>query len=128
MKIAIITIPHNNQRYKSVGDYVWENDDTLLVYVSDTGNKKYNFLIAIHEVIEAFLCEERGIKETDISAFDIKFENERVEGLHTANEEPGYAKDSPYMNEHFFAESIERLLAGQLNINWDEYDKVLEKL
>ena len=37
MNIAIQTIPHDEQRYDTVGNWFWEGDD-LIIYVSDTGN------------------------------------------------------------------------------------------
>jgi hypothetical protein len=127
-KIIIEVIPHSQQRYPTVGDYWKDEDGTQHVVVSDMGNDDYAFLVAIHELVELYLCDKRGIKEEDISAFDIAFEKEREEGKHTDEEEPGYAPGAPYKNEHFFAEAVERLVAGQLDVDWKTYDKTVNEL
>ena len=118
MEISIKTIPHNQQRYETVGDYWWENGN-LQIRVSDMGNQDFEYLVAEHELKEAYLCKKRGIKEPDIMAFDI---------AHPNSDDPGSEPDAPYYKEHFFTEAIERLIAGQLNINWQEYGKAIEKL
>lgn len=128
MKIIIQTIPNSSQRYPTVGDYWKDEDGTDHIVVSDMGNDDYAFLVAIHELTEMYLCQKRGIKEEDITAFDIKFEEERNDDKHGPEEEPGYAPDAPYKNEHFFAESIERLIAGQLGVDWKTYDKTVNEL
>lgn len=119
-KIVIKTIPHSKQRYPTCGDYWIDKDDVLQVRVSKM-NDKYEFLIAIHELIEQFLSEERGIKGKDIDAFDIKFEKDRAKGFHT-DEEPGDDKTAPYYKEHQFATGIERVLANELEVDWNNYD------
>ena len=118
MEITVKTIPHDAQRYKTVGDY-WVFPGVINVRVSDTGRNDYSFLIAIHEIIEAYLTYKRGIEETKIMAFDI---------AHSLSEEPGAEPDSPYYQEHLFATAIEMLVAEQLKINWEEYSKAVNKL
>jgi len=128
MRIVIQTIPHENQRYPTVGDWVFTNDpiaDTLHVAVSEMGNQDYEFLVGIHEQIEAFLCRKAGISEEAVTAFDKEFERNRVEGNTT---EPGNDPDAPYYREHQFATSVENMLAHALRIDWDEYDKMVNSL
>ena len=57
MKIIIETIPHNLQQYTTVGNWTWE-DEYLKIEVSESGNDDWNFLIGIHEAIEAWLCKK----------------------------------------------------------------------
>ena len=127
MKIKIETIPHSKQRYETCGDY-WINSDTAEIRVSDLKNNDYEFLIVIHELIEFYLTEKRGITEESISEFDIKFEKERLEGLHSETDEPGWDKNAPYRNEHIFAEIIERQIAKELGVDWQDYDKAVNEL
>ncbi len=42
--------------------------------------------------------------------------------------EPGDHPNCPYFDEHVFASRIERLLAGELSVNWFEYEKAIEAL
>ena len=58
MKILIETIKHSEQRYPTVGDYWTDSDGTLQVRVSEMGDDRYALLVAVHEVIEAFLCQQ----------------------------------------------------------------------
>ena len=113
MEISVKTLPHDKQRYNTCGDY-WFNDGLIHIRVSDMKNEDYAFLVAIHEQIEAYLTQKRGIDEKEITLFDTSYQGEG---------EPGDAKDAPYRKEHFFATTIERLIAAELNVDWNEYEK-----
>ena len=41
---------------------------------------------------------------------------------------PGDNINAPYRREHFFATNIERLFAGELNVDWFEYDRYVDAL
>src|SRR5580704_2235619 len=94
LNIDIKTIPHNKQKYETVGDY-WARHGRQSVRVSDMKNAKYELLVAIHELIEQALVADRGITEEAINEFDIRFEEERKLGLHTIDEEPGFDPYAP---------------------------------
>lgn len=121
MDITIKTIPHKEQRYPTLGDYWRDENGRQQVRISDIGNDDHAFLIAIHELVEWYLTEKRGIKEEDIKAFDEQFEHERTQGLHTMDQEAGFDPRAPYVKEHAFATNIERQLAQELGIEWDSY-------
>ncbi len=124
LNIEIKTIPNDEQRYPTVGDWLWENDK-LTIYVSDMGNWKYEALVGIHELCEVLLCKDRGVTQQSVDAFDKAFETNREEGDLS---EPGDAASAPYKNEHFFATSVERLVARELNVDWAIYDNVVTNL
>lgn len=125
MKIQLRTIPHSEQRYETCGD--WENlpEGSLRISVSDMGNDDYAFLVAIHELVEVWLCNKRGITDEAVSAFDIEYEKNRPEGDES---EPGNHPDAPYRKEHFFATNIERIIAAELGIDWATYNKAVMSL
>ena len=125
MKIQLKTIPHSEQRYPTVGDWVVRPDGSIVVYVSDMGNEDYAFLVAIHEAIEVWLCRKRGISQESVDAFDIEFEKTRAEGDES---EPGDHPDAPYRKEHFVATNIERIIAAELGVDWETYDQTLMNL
>ncbi len=131
LHIYIDTIPHSEQRYSTVGDYWWPPvqrtgmTERLEVRVSDMGNEDYEFLVAIHELIEAHLTRMRGISEDEITAFDVAFEAARTTD---SIDEPGDHPDAPYRYEHFFATSIERLIAAELGVDWMAYSAKIESL
>ena len=51
MKIIIETIPHDHQRYNTVGDWQFSPDGTLHVKVSEMDDWRHEALIAVHEVV-----------------------------------------------------------------------------
>src|SRR5208337_804011 len=112
LNTEIKTIPHNHQRYPTCGDYYYDFSKTI-IHVSDMKNEKYEFLIAIHEQIEEFLTRLRGIKEEHITEFDKDYENQR--------------KDGDY-KEHLFATIVEKLVAIELDVNWEDYEKAIINL
>lgn len=124
MKISGWTIPHKKQRYSTCGD--WKGSlKHIVISVSRMKNLDYCFLIFIHEVIEAWLCLKRGITEEQVTAFDIAYEAQRTEDNES---EPGDDRDAPYRKEHQFATKIEHMLAEEIGINWEEYEKALDSL
>lgn len=124
MKITLKTIPHNEQRYETVGDYFEENGETTIL-CSELKDERYEFLVLIHELVESFICKQRGISEPDIMAFDIEFEKNRKEGDES---EPGDDINAPYRKEHFFATNIEWAVAHELGVDWAEYERTLIEL
>lgn len=129
MKIVIETIPDKEQRYPTAGDYYKDFDGTYQIKVSDTGNDDFSFLVGLHEMVEMYLCEKREIKEVEISAFDILFEKLRESFPQIIGEqEPGDMVSAPYHREHVFATSVEKEMAKQLGIDWEDYDRIINNL
>jgi hypothetical protein len=118
MKITIETIPHNQQRYKTCGDWQWVNGD-LVVYVSEMGNWGYEAAVGIHEAVEAILCRAAGVPGTLVDAFDKAYD-----GI----DEPGDEADAPYRNQHCFATAVERMLIAALGVKWSSYEQAIEAL
>ena len=125
MRIIIATIPHLKQAYPTVGDWRRDAEGNLRIFVSEEIGDKYALLVAIHELIEVSLCEDRGITVDQVDAFDKNFEANREPGNF---DEPGDAPDAPYRKEHFFATSLERLMCAELGCDWEEYEKTLMAL
>jgi hypothetical protein len=128
IKVNIQTIPHDTHRYDTVGDYWTDPDGTEQVRVSEMGDWRYELLIAVHELVESHLCKHRGISEPQIMKFDKAWELAKLAGAKTVEDEPGFAKDAPYMPEHHFSTGIEMLLAQQLDVHWPTYCELLNRL
>ena len=126
--IEICTIPHEHQRYSTTGDYFRDRDGVHQIRVSYVPDWRMNFLVMVHELIEYGLALARGIPEEEVTAFDIQFEKEREQGLHSEHDEPGDDKTNPYYREHFFATSIERIVAQELGVDWQDYGQEISKL
>lgn len=128
MEIQIKTIPHNDQRYNTVGDYWVDANEIIQIRVSKMGNRDYEFLVLDHEIQEIYLCIKRGIKFEDIDKFDTHFEEERELGIHDDDDEPGDSELAPYFNEHQFASIVERLVSYELKIDFEEYERRIVEL
>lgn len=123
LNITIKTIPHLAHRPEAgrptIGDWTFEPNGDLTIRVSDLGDARYEALIGIHEMVEALLCRQRGISGEAVDEFD---------RTHAVWGEPGDHAEAPYRKEHFFATSVERLVAAELGVNWPEYEQAIEDL
>lgn len=125
MNILIKTIPHEMQRYETVGDWVFDGEGNITIFVSDMGDWKKEMLVAFHEIVEVLICKKRGITQEIVDDFDMKFEQNRKFGDLS---EPGDSPEAPYRREHFFATNVERLLSAELGVNWSLYDQTINEL
>jgi hypothetical protein len=129
LNVRIKTIPHDFQEYDTVGNYWRDADDcggaVLEIRVSRMRDRRHEFLIALHELIEAFLCERRGIPFARITRFDIEYESNRGKGEPV---EPGASARAPYRREHQFAERVERIVARELGVDWQQYNRAVARL
>ena len=148
-------IPHDKQRYETVGDYWWEsqpNDDgsyaglvgrdasdeghrwVLYVRVSKMNNPRYEMLVFHHELIEALLLRDAGIPEPAAMAWDKEYEIARRVGhlacgcAITEDSEPGNDPHAPYNAQHRVATLCEMALANHLGVNWDAYGREVNRL
>lgn len=130
--VVIRTIPHEEQRYPTAGDWITEEEGeekgTVDLRVSKLPDERLEFLVAIHELIEWFLCKEHTVHAKNVTNFDTWFEEHKNEMAEHGLEEPGDSPQAPYYNEHRFASAIERLLAHELNVDWREYEQAIDKL
>lgn len=89
------------------GDWWYDRDGTLRIQVVADGemdviDRQDLFLLAFHELSEAFLCRHSGVVQGAVDAFDKGF---------TGEGEPGDAEDSPYKTQHRKAMMLEHLMA-----------------
>lgn len=127
MKIDLQVIPHKSQRYETIGDYWWEGED-LYIRVSDLGNERMNWLVGIHEYVEAMLCKFHMIAEPLCMAFDKHFEAKRLSDRGVDYDEPGNDPLAPYYKQHQMATIVEGLMANELNVDWEKYGKIVDSL
>lgn len=130
LNIRIKTINHKEQRYDTCGDWVWEKNKAghriLTIYVSDMCDWKKEFLVAFHELIEVTLCKERHIPQEIVDNFDLEYEARRAEDDLTS--EPGDSEQAPYHKEHVFATELEKKMAKELGMDWENYEKTIYSL
>src|SRR5215831_675841 len=104
--IRIDVIPHEHQRYNTLGDY-FEVDDILHFKISDMGNRNYEFLILVHEMVERHICQTMGVTDQQIDDWDFE---------HLDAYEPGAVNGCPYALAHLVAEQFERSLANMIGV------------
>jgi len=128
MNIIVKTIPAGEQRYPTLGDWIFarrsesgqnliqdDTADTLHVFITDTGDDRANAALAIHEIAEATLCREAGISQFDVDSFDMSF---------TGSGEPGDEPDAPYHDQHLVATALEEFFIGRTSLGKKEYDEL----
>jgi hypothetical protein len=138
LNVIITAVPHKTQRYDTCGDWYeapafWEqmgatkdrSAGCLHVRVSAELPRKEQFLVAIHELIEAFLCEVAGVTEEQVDGFDFGYNLLTPNG---GKGEPGDEFLAPYYHQHQIATAIERILAAEVQVNWLEYEQHIEEL
>jgi hypothetical protein len=125
LKIKVETIHHGHHRYPTVGDWWHTPTGEWEIRVSQLANWKYEFLVAFHEMIEAALCRDRGISEAEVTQYDKSFEFDRAPDDAS---EPGDQITAPYHWQHQIATMFERVMARQLGVNWDEYERTINEL
>ncbi len=114
-------------RYPTVGDY-YKTKDGWTIVSADLGNPDYIFLVFLHEFIELYLTQHRGISEPKIKKFDEWFEREKAKGNFKKIESPGRHPKAPYRREHIFAEKIERMLIKELGASKKQQVKAESKV
>ena len=117
MKITIEFIPHLEQRYNTCGDWSFDADGNLNIKVSNMATTNGPLLVAIHELIEALLCDHAGITPKQVDEFDIGYKDLDVE----AGDDPL----APYSMQHCIATGVERLMAPLLGVEWKPYEDEL---
>jgi len=122
MKIIIETIPHENQRYTTVGDWFTDKDGNLVIRCSALSDPRREALVKIHELVEVLACGFDGVSQEAVDKFDMDFEAKRLEGN---DDEPGDSPDAPYRKQHCLATGIERILAAAWGVDWKAYEEEL---
>lgn len=125
MNIIIKSIQHKEHRYPTIGDWFYHADGTLEIRVSKMSDWRYEFLVALHELIECFLCDNDGITQASVDKFDKQFEMRRKPNNH---DEAGDSPIAPYRKQHCIATGVERIVAVCLRVCWSTYEKEIESL
>ena len=120
---VISEVPHKKQRYETVGD--WIPGKPVKIRISKMKDKRYVFLVALHEMLEYELCRMKGISDRSVVDFDVNFEMERRRRLHSPEAEPGDDPRAPYKEQHGFATEIERMVARKLGVRWTDYERTV---
>ena len=108
-------------RYPTAGDYLEKENEEWAVFVARTEDWRHQFLVLMHELVEMALTKHRGIRWSEIDSFD-------MEGGGKDSDDPGALATAPYHKEHMFAENVERFIADELGVDWNDYNTALDAL
>ncbi len=122
LSIQVFSTPHKAQRYETLGDWYWDRYGQLVIKVSRSGNWRSELAIAMHEILEALLCNEQRIPTQAVDEFDMRFLAEGGLG------EPGDAPDCPYRDQHAKADKLERFVCELLNLPWEEHEAICDAI
>lgn len=114
MNVTIRIIPHNDQRYKTCGDWTFTPNGDLDIAISLMGDWRSEMLVALHELVEVILCKNDGVTQEVVDAFDIS---------HLSSDEPGDDQDAPYRDQHCFATAVERMVCAAMKMAWEDHDR-----
>ena len=109
INIRIKTVKPGTLPYNRVGDWHWEGE-RLHIWVQDMKDERHEWLIALHEIVEAYLCKVSQVSEESIDEYDKANEGKWIPAG------PGY-------REHLTATGIESILASITGVNWDKYEE-----
>ena len=112
-EMEIRLIDQDQARYDTWGDYFVENDKLIFQIVRSKVDI-YTKLTLIHEMIECFLLEHKGITPTDVDNFDLEWKNPDYE-------EPGDDPLCPYKYEHHAADEALKIMCDNLGISFNDY-------
>jgi hypothetical protein len=121
-EIYLRSIPHKEQRYETVGDWFELPNGVIAIRTSELSDWRKEFLILVHELVEWGLCKHAGVTQAQVDKFDKKYEKEQDEV------ELGDLKNAPYRKQHCLATAVERMLAAELDVPWNDYEEELIKL
>jgi hypothetical protein len=123
MTIVIQSTRQSKIRSFQSGDW-WSHDhDEFTIHVLETMSPESQLAVAIHELVEAYLCRKHGVTDEMVCAFDDKYEAEREQGKHKDNDEPGDDPAAPYRQEHMMATHVERAVCHAIGLSWQEHEQ-----
>jgi hypothetical protein len=118
-KLTCSTVPHNRQRYDTLGDYMETVRGEILFCVSDCGDWRMEAMLFMHELVEYLLARKDGIEIKTVDEWDLN---------HLTDDEPGALPDCPYRKAHETANAFEQMLASVLGVGWHEYEQRLDSI
>lgn len=127
MKITIEFIEHEDQRYDTPGDWFFTPSHDMVLRVSKMGDRRYEYLTAIHELVEVLLCSVEGITQKEVDKFDVQWKPRSLPDG-TKITEAGEDPLAPYHEQHVIAELVERTVAAAMAVHWPSYGTEVDSL
>jgi hypothetical protein len=130
-RIILQSLNQKEIRNDQAGDWMFPEDGTSLPLICSSAwmtDWRSELAVAVHEMIEALLCEQHGVTDLQVTQHDAMFEEERTKGLHGLYAEAGDDPRAPYRDEHAEATFAERAICAALGLAWGEHERNVEAL
>jgi hypothetical protein len=115
--------PKEMIRADQAGDWGCARGGVEIVAASaEMSDRRSELAVCIHELIEAWMCREKGITDQQVTKFDYMFERERAEGKHGPFDEAGDDPRAPYRVQHEAATIVEKAVVFVLGLPWREHE------
>jgi hypothetical protein len=121
MKIILRSLPLRRIRNNQCGDWWLRASGKIEASSARMSDERSEIAVAIHELIEAWLCRAHGVTDEAVCAFDAMFEEERTQGLHDEEAEAGDDPRAPYRSEHKAATAVEREVCDAFGLTWPDH-------
>jgi len=115
------SVPKSLVRSDQAGDWSYGKGKLIATVVEDRYSPESELAVAIHELVECFLCRKNGISDSQVVKHDDMFNDELAHGHHQEDCEPGDDPRAPYRLEHQAATHVERAVCLALGITWEEH-------
>lgn len=125
MEITLKSTPQELIRASQCGDWMTNDGQNITVHVLENIPLDSRLAVAIHELVEGYLCCKNQVTDQDVVTFDEQYEKERAQGRHGNAEEPGDDPCAPYRTEHRAATRVEREVCRALGISWLEHQQAV---
>lgn len=121
-RIVIEAVPKDAMREPyckedQAGDWIFDTEGNLVIKVvgKDFAIPE-TFLFALHELVEAYLCQREGISQEAVDEFDREFASYEGQVRWGHIEEPGDCKEAPYRTQHRRAMLAEHIMANFMGL------------
>ena len=103
-------------RNSGVGDWMEQGNELRIIRALRMDNLMDTYAVAIHEMVEQFLCARDGVSDEVVTAFDAAWDNE------DEYDEEGDDPTAPYHAQHLAAKAVERRFVEACGDTWEAYD------
>lgn len=128
MNMIFKTVTMKEQPFLTQGDWQTDKDGNMVSTIAECEDWRFWAIVAIHEMVEYFICKLRGVTIEDCNKFDAMYEEGYRSGKIPLDKEAGYDKRCPYHRGHVWGDRFAWVLAKLLRVKIKDYNRYMDKL